>query len=97
MKTIVPINYDCFIDSQLYPKKGENEELLKNDDGLYLHYESVSKVYFYFPIYDSNNGSLTSNIKVHLTESDILKLAEEIKNKKNKEHCLDYVSNNFYF
>lgn len=91
MKTIVPINYDCFIESDLYPKKGENKEVLKNEDGLYIHSESVGKVYFYFPIYDSNTGYLSGNIKVDLTANDILKLAEEIKNKQNKVHFLDYV------
>lgn len=97
MKTIVPINYDCFIESDLYPKKGENKEILKNEDGLYVHSESVGKVYFYFPIYDSNTGYLSGNIKVDLTTNDILKLAEEIKNKQNKEHFLDYVSDNLTF
>ena len=97
MKTIVPINYDCFIESDLYPKKGENKEVLKNEDGLYIHSESVGKVYFYFPIYDSNTGYLSGNIKVDLTTNDILKLAEEIKNKQNKEHFLDYVSDNLTF
>ena len=97
MKTIVPINYDCFIESDLYPKKGENKEVLKNEDGLYIHSESVGKVYFYFPIYDSNTGYLSGNIKVDLTANDILKLAEEIKNKQNKVHFLDYVSDNLYF
>ena len=97
MKTIVPINYDCFIESDLYPKKGENKEVLKNEDGLYIHSESVGKVYFYFPIYDSNTGYLSGNIKVDLTANDILKLAEEIKNKQNKVHFLDYVSENLPF
>ena len=97
MKTIVPINYDCFIESDLYPKKGENKEVLKNEDGLYIHSESVGKVYFYFPIYDSNTGYLSGNIKVDLTANDILKLAEEIKNKQNKVHFLDYVSDNLFF
>ena len=97
MKTIVPINYDCFIESDLYPKKGENKEVLKNEDGLYIHSESVGKVYFYFPIYDSNTGYLSGNIKVDLTANDILKLAEEIKNKQNKVHFLDYVSDNLPF
>ena len=97
MKTIVPINYDCFIESDLYPKKGENKEILKNEDGLYIHSESVGKVYFYFPIYDSNTGYLSGNIKVDLTANDILKLAEEIKNKQNKVHFLDYVSDNLTF
>ena len=97
MKTIVPINYDCFIESDLYPKKGENKEILKNEDGLYIHSESVGKVYFYFPIYDSNTGYLSGNIKVDLTANDILKLAEEIKNKQNKVHFLDYVSDNLPF
>lgn len=97
MKTIVPINYDCFIESDLYPKKGENKEVLKNEDGLYIHSESVGKVYFYFPIYDSNTGYLSGNIKVDLTANDILKLAEEIKNKQNKVHFLDYVSDNLTF
>ena len=36
MKTIVPINYDCFIESELYPKK-QDKEVLKNEDGLYIH------------------------------------------------------------
>ena len=97
MKTIVPINYDCFIESDLYPKKGENKEILKNEDGLYVYGESVCKVYFYFPIYDSNTGYLSGNIKVDLTTNDILKLAEEIKNKQNKEHFFDYVSDNLPF
>ena len=97
MKTIVPINYDCFIESDLYPKKGENKEILKNEDGLYIHSESVGKVYFYFRIYDSNTGYLSGNIKVDLTANDILKLAEEIKNKQNKVHFLDYVSDNLTF
>ena len=97
MKTIVPINYDCFIESDLYPKKGENKEVLKNEDGLYIHSERVGKVYFYFPIYDSNTGYLSGNIKVDLTANDILKLAEEIKNKQNKVHFLDYVSENLPF
>lgn len=97
MKTIVPINYDCFIESDLYPKKGENKEILKNEDGFYIHNESVGKVYFYFPIYDSNTGYLSGNIKVDLTANDVLKLAEEIKNKQNKEHFLDYVSENLPF
>ncbi len=97
MKTIVPINYDCFIESDLYPKKGENKEILKNEDGLYIHSESVGKVYFYFPIYDSNTGYLSGNIKVDLTANDILKLAEEIKNKQNNVHFLDYVSDNLPF
>lgn len=97
MKTIVPINYDCFIESDLYPKKGENKEILKNEDGLYIHSESVGKVYFYFPIYDSNTGYLSGNIKVDLTANDVLKLAEEIKNKQNKEHFLDYVSESLPF
>jgi hypothetical protein len=97
MKTIVPINYDCFIESELNPKKGENKEVLKNDDGLYLHSESVNKIYFYFPIYDSNTGYLSGNIKVDLTATDVLKLADEIRIKQNKEHCLDYVSDNLPF
>ena len=97
MKTIVPINYDCFIESDLYPKKGENKEILKNEDVLYVYGESVGKVYFYFPIYDSNTGYLSGNIKVDLTANDILKLAEEIKNKQNKVHFLDYVSDNLPF
>lgn len=97
MKTIVPINYDCFIESDLYPKKGENKEILKNEDGLYIHNESVCKVYFYFPIYDINTGYLSGNIKVNLTADDILKLAEEIKNKQNKQHFLDYVSESLPF
>jgi len=96
MKTIVPINYDCFIESELYPKK-QDKEVLKNEDGLYIHTESVSKVYFYFPIYDSNTGYLSGNIKVDLTSTDILKLADEIRSKQNKEHLLDYVSDNLPF
>ena len=74
-----------------------NKEVLKNEDGLYIHSESVGKVYFYFPIYDSNTGYLSGNIKVDLTANDILKLAEEIKNKQNKVHFLDYVSDNLPF
>ena len=66
MKTIVPINYDCFIESDLYPKKGENKEVLKNEDGLYIHSESVGKVYFYFPIYDSNTGYLSGKASTSL-------------------------------
>lgn len=96
MKTIVTINYDCFIESELYPKK-QDKEVLKNEDGLYIHTESVGKVYFYFPIYDSNTGYLSGNIKVHLTPTDILKLADEIRSKENKEHLLDYVSDNLPF
>lgn len=96
MKTIVPINYDCIIESELYPKK-QDKEVLKNEDGLFIHTESVSKVYFYYPIYDGNTGYLIGNIKVDLTPTDILKLADEIRSKQIKDHLLDYVSENLPF
>ena len=96
MKTIVQINYDCFIESDLYPTK-EQTVVLKNEDGLFIHTESVGRVYFYYPIYDSNTGYLSGNIKIDLTPTDILKLADEIKSKQNKIHLLDYINEQLPF
>ena len=75
-KIILPIEKDLLYElnkignnmNQIARAINSNEkiEVLKNEDGLYIHSESVGKVYFYFPIYDSNTGYLSGKASTSL-------------------------------